>query len=227
MKKLIFVLIIIFLPQITFSQSAFLETGENGIMTGIIYSLNKDAKSPGFFLSFSSYGIFDFGLGISKIYFEEDEGEDENLNATSFTPYFTSHIIKPQENIPIGLAIGFSYSSENYSSDLLEEYNLEMKSNAFGIGGMLYNLFEISNEIVVIPNLGVSFFDGSFKISGIEDSISEDFDETIFSFSLDFGVKHEHNMISLLSIGIGISEEITTYSLSIGFVGIFENQIKK
>jgi len=91
----------------------------------------------------------------SHKYFFNAGDFNKAFNAIVLSPYISFHLLKQPATNPINFQVFISYLNYKYSSDYLEKLNWRMNGSGYGIGGCIYNFFNISANIILAPFISV------------------------------------------------------------------------
>ena len=219
-KSIFTMLLIVGCSAQLYSQGYYLERGQNGFGISAGFASNKNASSIGGSAGYSASGIFDFGLSISQISFEEKLiGED--VSATALSPFITLHVVKQNETTPVSVALSASYENDSYSSNALDQYNLELSASGITIGALIYGDINTSPTMKVQPSIGLRYFSSESEIKDNSgNSITSKDDGTIVGIGVGLLFQTAPNTIFGISPSIGIHKSNTSFSLSAGLIFI-------
>ena len=218
MKNIILTFLILgCISTLTFAQSSYLEEGQNGfeISGGFTTDENISGFSGGVGYSFS--GIFDIGASISRFGFDQKLG-GEDLNATVISPFISFIPIKQDDATPVSFAINGSYQNQSYSNDALSNSDIDLTGNYFSIGAKLFADIEASEAMKIQPGAGVNYITGETKIEDSTGSQTESDNSTVFNLGLSLIFDTSPSNSFVVTPSLGFEEEVTTFSLSLGFV---------
>jgi len=218
MKKFYSLILVFLLSTSIYGQGAYLERGQSGFGIGAGFLTNKDATTIGGTVGYSVSGIFDFGIGVDRVSFDQKLlGED--LSATVISPSVTFYALKQNENLPISLALGAGYDWQTYSNYALDDNNEDMTGGFFSVGGALFGYFKAPNSIRIHPSVGFSYVTGNLKVSDDKgNEKTEKDDSTVFSLALGLAFNTSPNNVFVISPRVGISEGTTSFGVGLTFI---------
>jgi hypothetical protein len=207
-----------------YAQGEYLEKGQSGFGISGGFASNEDASSFGATAGYSVKGMFDFGLSFARVSFEDEladaEGNPSELSATAISPHVTFHAIKQEpDKFPLSIALGVSYEHDSYSSDALDDFDLTLSANSWLFGGSVYSNIKMTPNFQLQPRGGVTYISTKSKLEDdAGNSISDTESTTLFGFGLSLIFKTSENNRFIVSPGVGISDDNTTFSVGAGFV---------
>jgi outer membrane usher protein FimD/PapC len=215
MKKLqLIILTAIFLPSIAFSQGEYLEKGQNGVGISAGFSTNKDANAFGAGVGYSFSGIFDIGFSYTRAT-SDDEPE---ISANNILPSVSIHLLKQNENLPISISFSAGYVKGFYSSEFLDEYDLDMSSSGFIVGGSIFGKMKINPNFSIMPSFGISYYSLTLKL---EDQYGDYIDEDDSTTNINLGLPllfDMNNNLLVISPGVSINDDYNTFVVDLSFV---------
>jgi hypothetical protein len=217
-KNMILLLLCSAIGFTAYSQSSFLDKGQNGFGINGGFSSNEDLT--GFFgsVGYSFSGIFDLGLSVGRFGFKEQLlGED--FKATEISPNASFFVIKQDEKIPVSFSLNASYHSIKYSNKLLSDYGIGVTGNAFSLGASLYSKFEASDAMRVQPSIGFAYITGSVKTenqNGLSDT--EDIDTTLFALGLSLIFQTSPNNSFVVTPSLSFGDDVTTFGITLSLI---------
>lgn len=206
------------LPIDLYSQGKYLERGMGGFGVSTGFSSNDDATAFKFSGGYSIDGIFDIGLTVGRVSFD-DFGTITDLKATGIVPQVSMHLLKRTPEMPISIVIGGGYEKDLFSSDALDEFDLDMTGWAVSGGGAVFATINASPTMILMPTVGFSYTHAEVKIEdNVGNSIVDDDNSTSFSFGLSFVFNLQSNNVIYLDPNVSVGDNNTTIGFSIGFV---------
>ncbi len=194
MKTFYSLIIVFLLSTSNYGQGAYLERGQSGFGIGANFLTNEDVTSIGGSVGYSVSGIFDFGIGVDRLSFDQ-KLLGENLSATVISPSVTFYALKQNDNLPISFALGAGYDWQIYYNDALKNNNVDMTGGFYSVGGVLFGYFQASNSFRIQPSVGFSYFTGELKVE--DDNGNEETEKdntTVFSLALGWHSIHHPQM---------------------------------
>lgn len=166
--------IITFLAINIYGQSAYLDDGQSGFKFDAGISTSENINGINGAVGFSSSGVLDFGLSISRLKSDEYYYEYGELKAISLSPVIRYLPLKQNDKTPLSLSVEARYNYISYSGSVLSDNNLKMTGNYYSLGGELFGLFKISN-FKIKPTIGALYSEGSITLKDNEENeISSD-----------------------------------------------------
>ncbi len=212
-------LVVVCSANVAYSQGDYFEKGVSGFEVDAGFFSNDDLSGLGGGFGYSISGIFDLGLSVSRVSFDEKlAGED--MHATAVSPYVTFHVIK-QDSIrfPISVSIGGAYERDSYSSDALDLLDWELKGDYFAFGFSVFKNVSTSPAMAIQPRGSFSYVTGSTEISDkYGNSERESNNTTSFEIGVSLLFKTSPTTTFRLHPGISINEDNTTFSLGVGLI---------
>lgn len=215
-KHILLGLILILLCTNTaFSQGNYLKKGNNGVGLGFGYSSNSNVSGITANIGYSSSGIFDVGLSYGR-YIIDSLG----LSAISIVPSLTFHAIKQEPaKFPLSISLDLAYERDKYSGHSLGIHNYEMYGDYFIFGFNIFGNINSTSPTTFQPYGSVSYITGTTKIKySYGNTISEDNNVTSFGFGFSIYFESSPNTILEISQGISITEDNTTFAISLGLI---------
>jgi len=220
MRQSLWFLLFILLNNSAFlyAQGYYLERGQNGIGIQGVFSSNKDASMIGGSIGFSASGMFDFGLSVGSVSFEE-KLLGEEVSATALSPFITLHAVKQNETTPISIALSASYESDSYSSTVLTQNNLELNASGYTIGMSIYGDVQTSPIMKVQPSLGISYFSLESELKdNFGNSITDKETGTVVGIGFALLFQTAPKTIFGISPALSIHKSDTSFNVKAGFV---------
>lgn len=218
---ILFGLIFIFLCTNTaFSQGSYLKKGNSGVGLGFGFSSNSDVSGITAKIGYSSSGIFDVGLSLGRYTLD-----DLDLNAISIVPSLTFYAIKQEPGkFPLSISFGMAYERDSYSGDALKQLDWDMHGDYLLLGFNIFGNINSTSLTTFQPYGSISYITGTTKISdSYGNSESEDNNATSFGFGISMFFETSPRSIIGISPGISISEDNTTFSITVGVIIPTEN----
>jgi hypothetical protein len=134
-------------------------------------------------------------------------------------PSLTVHFLKENDRVPGSIAGFGGYEKDFFSSDFLEQLDLELSSNSFLLGGILYDNYVLSPkvELVMFSTLGYVTTDLKSE-DGAGNSASATENITTIGFGASFGIRHASGNLITLTPGVTLNDGDATLSIALGFV---------
>lgn len=223
MRTLFSLLFTFTFASLAFSQGAYLERGQSGFGVGAAFSSNKDVSGFGGAVGYSASGIFDFGLFVGRLLFEQELAGDE-LSATSISPFVVVHPVKQDSTTPISVSLSASYDASSYSSDALTKLNLSFNASGWSAGVSVYGNIILSPTTKLQPAAGVSYVSSKSELrDNSGNTLTEDSNATIFGIALSFFFKTGPSTIFRITPTLSFHKDVTTFAVGAGFVFAMPN----
>ncbi|MBD3196426.1 MAG: hypothetical protein GF317_15310 [Candidatus Lokiarchaeota archaeon] len=210
-----YVFLFLLVPNIAFSQGRYIEKGQNGFGISGGFSSNKDAKGFGGNIGYSISGILDLGFSYSR----STTNDEPKIYSDDISPSINIHILKQSINVPISFSMGAKYIKSYYSGDFLDDYDLELNSSGFVIGGEIAGKIPIDKDFAVMPSFGISYYSYSAEIKDQYGNSAEDDDSVtdfIFELPLIFYVGSKN--LFCISPGLSMDEDYNTFFVNLSFI---------
>jgi hypothetical protein len=213
------ILALLLLSSHLFSQGSYVERGENAV--GIIgtFSHNEDLSGFAGGFGYSASGIFDFGLSVRRVSFEQKiPGYD--LAATAISPFIVVYPIKQDSLTPVSVSLSGSYQSDMYSFHTSQGLNGSMSGSEFIFGGSIYVNAMLSPTTKLQPSVSVSYSMGK---SEIQDSHGNSFtiDNNMAFYNLAVALFFQTGSSTILGIKPGATVTSHNTTIVVGAVFVY------
>lgn len=209
MKYLTAILLLMSLGTI-YAQGEYIEIGQNAYGISLTGAYHPKVLSLGGSAAVSNSGTFDFGIGYSYIFGEEDTSAYKSTS-TVISPFAGVHILKQSDTNPVSLSAMLQFNVHRYTS---KDETGQLSVGSWSIGAYVFHRFEVSQKFQIQPFAMLSFFRPE-RFAGEETPSMI----PVVDFSAAFITKGVTSKV-ILRPSVSVSKEATTYSLSFEFVDL-------
>ena len=219
MGKILFLFFVIILLCTTtiYSQSIFIEKGENAFEGGTLLGFDEDIFESGGHLDFSINGTVDLGLyiGGGKVD-DEDLGE---MGFFSVSPGVEGFLIKQNDDIPLSLSAFFSLSFLSYFSDDLNTLDWELSSSGYSLGFSVYHKCDFTEKISMISTFSLGMIYKNVELD-MGNGLKTEEDETSIGIeiAIPFSFNIKENTTIVVPLGFDIDDTETMLILGVSTI---------
>jgi len=199
------ILTLFFMPQV-FSQSSYLEKGENGIGISGNYISDQAGKEIGGSFGMALNTFLDFGYSSAKVSLTQKlDGQD--ISAVVNSPYLTVTLFRQNDSIPVSCAVGAAYLDYKYSSPALSKLFITLEKTGISLDASMYGNIILSPTIKLQPLAGVNYV-----------SVNAGTTATIVHLGLSLLIKTGDSMVIGVTPSVGLDKGNNEYELNAAIV---------
>ncbi|MBL7994472.1 hypothetical protein JNM05_03795 [bacterium] len=215
MKTHFICLLLLLIPTSIFCQGEYLKPGQSGQIFSIGYSKDEGARSYFGTAGFSYRTKFECGVDVGRTTSPKPEFGSK-IQTTGIAPYIAFHD-KNEEYASFIMGINREWAT--HSSKDLDNEDLKLSSNSYGVFLKLYREFSVSTRTSVVPY--VVFGYDMIKSTLEDDNGSKNSDDqNVRSFDIGLPLTYTNrdgNKVVALPAMVYAKKNVT-FSVSIGFV---------
>ena len=215
MKKTAYVVIVILLPVLGFSQGEFLPKGQSGLGFSAGMAFTDNTRGIGGGIGYSFNGVFDIGLS----YVGTNGYKNDMPYIGTFSPSITVHALIQEENTLMFLSLSLSYLSSSYSykKNGLVSTNRLASSSGYIFGARVFILPEHQEKFNFLFFAGIfidrlKFIKESGKDLGYRDI------QLGYSFGLPIEISLQKSNKLIVIPSYSIADENDSINIEVGII---------
>jgi hypothetical protein len=223
MKKLpaVFVVLFALSSLAALAQGNFLKKGQSGLGFSGSYAANSSASGATGTAAAVLGGIFDISFGLGWSSYGSDDLTD--LKATSLSPQLRAHVIKQNSSrSPVSLSLTVGHARDNFRSPDLDAAGYTYKANSIFVSATVSRDVRLTAKSYVQPYVGLTHTSTTYTLI---DELGRMFSDKggIASFDLGLPLIYAVSWRTLLVLqpGLTLNKDVTTFSVSLGLVYVF------
>lgn len=193
-----------------YAQGEYTEKGQNAYGVSLTGGFHPKVLSLGGSAAVSNSGTFDFGVGYSYLFGEEDTSFYKSTS-TVVTPFAGVHILKQSDSNPVSLSAILQFNVHRYIS---KDESGQLSVGSWAAGVSVFHRFEVSDKFNIQPFASLSFL----KPERFPGEMSTGMTPA-FQFATAFITKGATSKM-VLKPSVSLSTSETVYSLSFEFVDL-------
>jgi hypothetical protein len=167
-KSLLFIILISLITINGYSQSRYLENGNNGSSFEAKTGFDESGFiSAGLAAAYSISGIMDFGFQLDRNIVKEATSESTEW---SFDFLYNIIVLKQTEYVPLSLQLGITYGYSNVPSDYQDDPDLTREGQGFTVEASLFHEFNSRGVVSFLIGATGSYTNYLFTISDYSDT---------------------------------------------------------
>ena len=203
-----FAMIVTVWSSACFAQSRYIELHQNAIGFDVGYSTDKNRDIDGITgtLGYSSWGLLDLGISLSRVSVQGFYGGKDYTSTIS--PYLSYLIVKQDAVNPISLGLSASYQ------ETITE-NSEVVGSHIAIGPGFFTDLRISNEFFMQPNANFAILVGkSKKMYSNNERLEQNNSMFLANIGLSLVFVNADESILAINPAVAFQKDITLFGLS-------------